>query len=89
MSNDFKQMKWDEFRFLLTGISPDTPLGRIVSIRAETDKERIRDFTPDQRRIWSEWRNNHAKKVNTADVKRFYADITMAFRSMAGENIAK
>lgn len=89
LSNDFKQMKWKEFRALLIGISPDTPLGRMVSIRAETDKEQIDQFSPGQRKIWSDWRSRHARKVSTEDAKRFYADIAMAFREMAGGGIAK
>lgn len=32
-------MSWDEFRDLLSGLSPDTALGRMVAIRAEEDKE--------------------------------------------------
>ena len=88
LSNDFKQMKWKEFRALLTGISPDTPLGRIVSIRAETDKEQIDNFSQSQRKIWSDWRNRHARNVNREDAERFYADIAMAFRNMAGGDIA-
>lgn len=83
LSNDFKQMKWDEFKALLVGISPDTPLGRVVSIRAEDDKDRIEDFTADQRRIWSEWRNRRAKNVSRKAEERFYADLSMAFRGMA------
>ena len=44
-------MKWDEFKDLLTGIGPETPLGRIVAIRAEDDKEMLKQFTPEQNRI--------------------------------------
>ena len=39
LSKEIHTMTWDEFRDLLVGISPETPLGRIVSIRAEDDKE--------------------------------------------------
>ena len=31
-------MSWDEFRDLLSGLSPDTALGRMVAIRAEEEK---------------------------------------------------
>lgn len=83
LSNDFKKMKWDEFRALLVGVSPDTPLGRIVAIRAEDDRERIKEFTTDQRKIWSAWRNKKARQVSKQDEKQFYAAIGMALRSMA------
>ena len=38
-------MKWDEFQALLVGIGPETPLGNIVSIRAEDDPEILKHFT--------------------------------------------
>ena len=59
-STEFKRMKWAELSALIAGIGPDTPLGRIVSIRAESDKDRIKEFTPDQKRIWSAWRKKLA-----------------------------
>ena len=38
-------MPWDEFSDLLSGIGPDTALGRIVAIRAEEDEEILKHFT--------------------------------------------
>lgn len=57
-------MSYQEFCSLLSGIMPDTPLGQIVSIRAENDKEIIKHFTPEQRRIRMEWRNRRYKNKN-------------------------
>lgn len=56
---------WSEFCSLLSGIMPKTPLGQIVSIRAEEDKEILKNFTKDQHRIRNEWRNknNHIKDM--------------------------
>lgn len=48
-------MPYAEFSRLLSGLLPETPLGRIVSIRAETDKNTIKHFTDDQKRIRYEW----------------------------------
>lgn len=77
-------MKWDEFRDLLVGISPDTALGRIVSIRAEEDKERLKHFTKEQRRIRSEWRRKRAKQISTEDRDKMLEQLKQAFISMAG-----
>lgn len=41
-------MSWGEFSTLLAGIMPETPLGQIVSIRSEDDKETLKHFTPEQ-----------------------------------------
>ena len=52
-------MSWNEFCNLLSGIMPKTPLGQIVSIRAEEDKDILKNFTDDQHRIRNEWRNRN------------------------------
>jgi hypothetical protein len=39
---------------------PDTPLGSIVTIRAEKDRKVIKGFSADQRRIHNEWRQRCA-----------------------------
>lgn len=59
-------MSWSEFCSLLSGIMPDTPLGQIVSIRAEKDPKRIKEFTKEQKRIRIDWikRNNKKAKEN-------------------------
>lgn len=42
---------------------PETPLGQVVSIRAETDKDILKNFTEEQHRIRNEWRNRIPKAV--------------------------
>lgn len=48
-------MTWDEFSSLLCGLSAGSPLGRIVRIRSETDKETIKRFTKEQKKIRNDW----------------------------------
>ncbi|WP_243428914.1 Gp15 family bacteriophage protein [Clostridium botulinum] len=52
-------MTWLEFRSLLSGIMPKTPLGQIVSVRAEEDKDVLKNFSKDQNKIRNEWRNKN------------------------------
>lgn len=84
LSRDLEGMKWDEFKALLVGISPETPLGRIVSIRAEDDKEILEHFTKEQRRIRSEWRNRRAKKVSEEELAAVLEQLKQGFIAMAG-----
>lgn len=77
-------MKWDEFRTLLVGISPETPLGRIVAIRAEENKEVLKHFTRDQRRIRSEWRRRRAQQVSVDERDKVLEALKQAFTAMAG-----
>lgn len=77
-------MKWDEFRDLLVGISPDTALGRIVSIRSENDREHLKHFTKEQRRIRSEWLQRQAKQTSLKDRDKFLEQLKQTFITMAG-----
>lgn len=64
-------MSWREFSYLLEGLSGETPLGRIVGIRAENNPEHLKEFTPEQRRIRNDYlvkqaRHKTAKQVDDA-----------------------
>lgn len=65
-TKEFETVCWDEFRSLLAGIAPETPLGRMVAIRSETDKETIKHFSKDQKRIYNEWRNRKTETMTAA-----------------------
>lgn len=52
-------MTWSEFQALLSGVMPKTPLGQIVSIRSEEDKDILKHFTKDQHDIRNSWRNRN------------------------------
>jgi hypothetical protein len=56
-------MSWGEFSTLLGGLNGETPLGHIVSIRAERDSEKIKKFSPQERKIRNEWRMKNRKIV--------------------------
>ncbi len=58
-------LQYPDWAKLVGGLMEDTPLGRVVAIRSETDPDVIRRFTPDQRRIRSEWANR--RKTAQAD----------------------
>lgn len=77
-------MKWDEFRDLLVGLGPETPLGRIVAIRAEDDKEVLKHFTKEQKRIRSEWRMRRAKKTPPENMDQILEDIKQSLITWAG-----
>lgn len=84
LSRDLRGMKWDEFKALLSGLSPETPLGRIVSIRSEDDKEILKHFSKEQKRIRSEWRNRRAKKVSEEELAVMLEQLKQGFMAMAG-----
>nr|DAL98417.1 MAG TPA: hypothetical protein [Caudoviricetes sp.] len=64
-------MPWSEFCTLLAGIMPETPLGQVVSIRAENDKDILKNFTKEQHKIRNEWRNRaHRFAMDKAEMER-------------------
>ena len=52
---------------MLSGLSGDSPLGRVVQIRLENDENMLKHFTPYQRKIRSLWRNRMTKHTNQKD----------------------
>ena len=85
-------MSWDEFCSLLSGLKPDTPLGNIVSIRSEKDKNILKHFTPEQKKIRSDWRRRKTERIT--DMKQYDQDMRMfenMFKSMArvGDKIGR
>lgn len=81
-SEVFKTVSWDEFKALICGISPDTPLGRMVSIRAEEDKDILKVFTRDQKRIRNEWRNRSSKKMDADTYEEEMKSLEAIFASI-------
>lgn len=81
-TKEFETVSWDEFKSLLSGISPDTPLGRIVTIRAETDKNIIRNFNKEQRRIYHEWQSKQSKTISNETYNESMKQLEDMFRSM-------
>lgn len=60
-------MSWREFSDLLSCLSAETALGRVVAIRSETDGEVLKNFTKGQKEIREEWLKNHRKEQTEAE----------------------
>ena len=80
----FETVSWDEFCSLMRGISVDTPLGRIVAIRAETDPKVIKKFTKEQQRIYSSWRDKSANAMTTENYMKAMAELERAMAEAFG-----
>lgn len=79
-------MSWNEFCSLLTGIMYDTPLGRVVSIRAEKDQKVIKAFSEEEKRIRNEWlkRKNQELQKNPEAYNAFWLDFQQAIKMAYG-----
>lgn len=58
-------MSWGEFVTLLGGLMDNTPLGKVISIRSENNKDILKNFTKEQHRIRNEWRSRYISKIIT------------------------
>nr|DAV22555.1 MAG TPA: hypothetical protein [Caudoviricetes sp.] len=76
-------MKWDEFKALISGLGPETPLGRIVQIRAENDKNILKNFSKEQHKIRNEWKSRNVKKVSKSDITSVLDQLKTAFIQLA------
>ena len=74
-------MSWSEFCTLLSGITPETPLGRVVSIRSEKNPKILKTFTPEQKKVRNEWLKFQAQKRKQD--KNAYANYWEGFRNWA------
>lgn len=63
-------MSWNEFSTLLSGIMYKTPLGQIVSIRAEENEDMLKNFTKEQKEIRDSWRMKHCAVENMTDEEK-------------------
>ena len=59
--NEVNTISWSEIKMLISGLLPETPLGKIIQIRSENNKEQLKHFTPEMRKIRNDWRNRMAK----------------------------
>lgn len=83
---EINDMNWAELSSDISGLMGETPLGNIVQIRAEDDKERLKSFTQEQKNIRWKYRMKMAQNVDQEEFKRVINDLQKAFKEMAGDN---
>lgn len=69
---------------MLGRLSPETPLGRIVAIRSETDKNVIHNFTRDQKRIYDEWREREVETMTQETFEKQMASLELMMARLCG-----
>lgn len=84
LSKELDSMSWREFSYFINGLSGDTPLGRVVAIRAEKDPERIKEFTDDEKKIRTEYLRKKAFTKDKKEVDAVLDGLKQAFVGMAG-----
>ena len=57
-------LSYSEWSKLVSGLMDDTPLGRVVAVRTETDQKVIAQYSPWQRQIRADWNAFKAQKMS-------------------------
>ena len=83
-TKEFETVSWDEVRSLLAGLSPETPLGRMVAIRSESDDNVIEHFTADQKKIWNAWRNRKAENMTQTEYDQQMIELERMMAALCG-----
>lgn len=79
---EYETISYQEYNQLLIGIGGDTPLGRTVQIRAETDPKRIKEFNTYEKRIYNEWKEY--RKSQNINIEKSGEDIQQWLKSLFG-----
>ena len=67
---------------LVSGLMDDTPLGRVVAIRSETDTDVIARMSKGQKRIrqeWAQFRMTYQKKASDTDIRKLQNMVASMF----------
>ena len=80
-------LTYDEFSIYLAGLLPDTPLGNIVQIRSENNRDTLKHFTSQQKKIRNEWRSYVTELASQDEeyVKRKTEQLAKAFEQAFGK----
>lgn len=70
LPSDQEELHYNDWLLLVGGLMEDTPLGRIVLIRKEDDRERLKSFTQHEHHIRNEWRNFRAQHKMKSEQKK-------------------
>jgi len=89
LPSEQENLKYSDWSKMVSGLMDDTPLGRVVGIRSETDQEIIHRFTPEQRSVKAEWESVRAERIlclPEQDLRQQFAQIEQAMASMFAPN---
>lgn len=62
LRQEINTISWKEVCVLISGLLADTPLGKVIQIRSEDNKDALKNFTPEMHKIRNEWRNRQANE---------------------------
>ncbi|HEX2986152.1 MAG TPA: hypothetical protein VHO71_04980 [Caproiciproducens sp.] len=67
LPSEQENLKYSDWSKMVSGLMDDTPLGRVVGIRSETDEDIIKNYTKEQRAVRDDWSRFLASRVTTKE----------------------
>lgn len=77
------ELPYPEWAKLVSGLMDSTPLGRVVSIRGETDLKTIAHMNPWQRQIRAQWQSFVASKAKEKPRKQLMEQMNSLEKMLA------
>lgn len=80
-------LKYSDWAKMVSGLMDDTPLGRVVAVRSEKDREMIRHMNKWQKQIradWAAFRASSRPQVEAAEAKKQMAALENMLASLFG-----
>ncbi len=84
LCNEYDNISCSEFRYLLSNLNSDTPLGYTVMIRSEKNPKRIREMTANEKKIRADWAEFKRKNRKGEKIYLKKEDISKIFSKMFG-----
>lgn len=89
-----ENLHYSDWSKMVSGLMDDTPLGRVVGVRSETDKDIIKNYSQEQRAVRDEWSRFLASRVkgkeftksDEADWYKQMAEMERAFAEAFSQN---
>lgn len=86
MPSEQPNLSYSDWAKLVSGLMNDTPLGKIVEIRMEDDRDILKNFTAEQREIRNEWFafRNSKMRVSVEDMRKQSEQLEKMMASLFG-----
>lgn len=84
LPSEQKDMRYADWAVLVAGLMHNTPLGQTVLIRKETDSKVIQKFTPEQKKIHSDWQMFVYKNTSEEQHRQQTAQLEKLLENMFG-----
>lgn len=81
-------LKYSDWAKMVSGLMDDTPLGRVVAVRSEKDREMIRHMNKWQKQIradWAQFRASKQPQVDEAEARKQLAALETMLAGLFGD----